>query len=80
VFILKEWLPLSPPGTTIGTVRIQHVEFEPTGIAPNAAAGTPHGGNPTKLMAVQGKRLFIWDLESEKVLVDETVIIVINEF
>ena len=56
-----EWLPLSPPGLYISTVRIQHVEF-------SSASDQPHS-----FLACQGKRLFVWDMQAAKVLIDELV-------
>ncbi|KAJ3086309.1 hypothetical protein HK102_013306 [Quaeritorhiza haematococci] len=68
-----EWLPISPPGTMVGTVRIQHVQFAPTGIPPNPLAGLPHGVQPRAFLAAQGKRIYLWDLEAAKAFADEGI-------
>ncbi|KAJ3399560.1 hypothetical protein HDV05_001719, partial [Chytridiales sp. JEL 0842] len=56
-----EDVKLAPPGKRCASIRVRHVEFEPT------------KSNPTKFLALEGKKLYIWDMNANKVAVQETV-------
>ncbi|KAJ3218108.1 hypothetical protein HK099_005196 [Clydaea vesicula] len=60
-----EHLQISPPGTHIKQVRIQHIEFSPNNFNDSTSSDS--------FLALQSKRLFIWDLEASKVVVDEFI-------
>ncbi|KAJ3192143.1 hypothetical protein HK101_006978 [Irineochytrium annulatum] len=60
-----EDLKLSPPGTRCASVRVHHVEFAPS--SQNRAS------DPTKLLALEGRKVHIWDLTTQKVMASEVV-------
>ncbi|KAJ3099377.1 hypothetical protein HDU97_003250 [Phlyctochytrium planicorne] len=60
-----EELKLSPPGVKSASVRVHYVEFMPL--------NGSRAANPTKYLALEGKKVHLWDLEADKIAGTEIV-------
>jgi hypothetical protein len=60
---IQEDVKIAPPGKRTASIRVRHVEFEPA-----ATKSTPN-----RFLALEGRKIYLWDLGAEKVSAQETV-------
>ncbi|KAI9336347.1 hypothetical protein BDR26DRAFT_897094 [Obelidium mucronatum] len=54
---------VAPPGTRVASVRVHDVDFMPC----------DSGSAPSKFLAVEGRRLYLWDIDMQRVTASEMV-------